>query len=49
MEEGEEKPPEGCSKDPKPVTPKPGAAQQWLAGLQTQEEAETTEKTRVTK
>ena len=38
MEESEEKPPEGCNKEPKPVTPKLGAAQLWLAGLQTKEE-----------
>ena len=36
----EEKPPEGCNQDPKPVTPKPGAAQLWLAGLKTKEEGE---------
>ena len=39
MEKSEEKPPEGCNNDPKPVTPKPGAAQLRLAGLKTQEEA----------
>ena len=40
MEESEEKPPEGCNQDPKPMTPKPGAAQLWLAGLKTKEEGE---------
>ena len=38
--EREEKQLEGCEKDPKPVTPKPGAAQLWLAGLKTKEEGE---------
>ena len=28
-----EKPLEGCTKDPKPAIPKPGAAQLWLASL----------------
>ena len=40
MEESEEKPPEGYNNNPKPVTPKPGAAQLWLAGLKTKEEGE---------
>jgi hypothetical protein len=40
MKEREEKPPEGCNNDPRPVTLKPGAAQLWLAGLKTTEEAE---------
>ena len=40
MEESEEKPPEGCNNDPKPVTPQPGAAQLWLGGLKTMEEGE---------
>ncbi len=40
MEESEEKPTEGCKKDPKPVTPQPGAAQLWLGGLKTMEERE---------
>ena len=38
MEESEEKPPEGYNNNPKPVTPKPGAAQLWLAGLKAMEE-----------
>ena len=42
MEESEEKPPEGYMNNPKPVTPKPWAAQIWLAGLQTKEEGEKT-------
>ena len=40
MEESEEKPPEGCNKDPNPVTRKPGAAQLWFAGLKTKEECQ---------
>ena len=40
MEESEEKPPEGYNKNPKPETPKPGAAQIWLASLKTKEEGE---------
>ena len=40
MEESEEKPPESCNNDPKPVTPQPGAAQLWLGGLTTMEEGE---------
>ena len=48
MEESEEKPPEGYNKDPNPVTPKPGAAQLWLAGLKTKEEGEK-KKSKVTK
>ena len=40
MEESEEKPLEGYNANPKPVTPKPGAAQIWLASLQTKEEGE---------
>ena len=44
MEESEEKPPEGYNNNPKPVTPKPGAAQLWLAGLKTQEKAENNKK-----
>ena len=40
MEEHEEKPPEGCNNNHKRVTPKPGAAQLWLAGLKTMEEGE---------
>ena len=36
----EEKPTEGCKKDPKPVTPQPGAAQLWLGGLKTVETRE---------
>ena len=40
MEESEEKPPEGYNNNPKPATPKPGAAQIWLASLKTKEEGE---------
>ncbi len=40
MDEREEKPPEGCNNKPKPVTPKPGAAQIWLASLKTKEEGQ---------
>ena len=40
MEESEEKPPEGCNNDPKPVTPQPGAAQLWLGSLNAVEERE---------
>ena len=40
MAEGEENPPEGYNHNPKPVTPKPGAAQIWLASLKTKEEGE---------
>ena len=35
MEESEEKPFEGYNRNPKPMTPKPGAAQIWLASLKT--------------
>ena len=44
MEEGEEKPTEGCKKDPKPVTPQPGAARLWLGGLKAVEEREENKK-----
>ena len=44
MEESEEKPTEGCKKDPKPVTPQPGAAQLWLGSLKTVEEREENKK-----
>ena len=47
--EREEKQPEGCEKDPKPVTPKPGAAQLWLAGLKTKRRKVRRRKTKVTK
>ena len=40
MEESEQNPPEGYKKNPKPVTPKPGAAQIWLASLHTKKEGE---------
>ena len=43
----EEKPPEGCNKDPKPVIPKPGAAQLWLVGLMTKEEGENNKNTSI--